>query len=71
MPMTKPFVTVAEMARLLGVGKPQVYKLVAARHLPHVRRGRRVLIPREAWRRWCEAQADAALAAVTDGGSVH
>jgi excisionase family DNA binding protein len=47
-------ITVAEVARRLGVSKATVYELVWTRGIPAVRIGRRVLIPRKRFARWLE-----------------
>ena len=40
--------TVSEAARLLGISRAHAYELVARRELPHLRLGRRIVIPRQA-----------------------
>lgn len=40
--------TVEEAARLLGISRALAYELVARRQLPHLRLGRRIVIPRRA-----------------------
>jgi excisionase family DNA binding protein len=62
MPSTTPFMNAAEVAQLLAVTPTRVRQLARSGLLPHVRRGRRLLVPREAWTRWLAAQADRALA---------
>ncbi len=47
--------TVPEAARLLGVGRTLLYRELQDGHLPHVRLGRRILVPREALARWLAA----------------
>ena len=51
---------VRQAARLLGIGKNLCYEMINEGRLPHVRLGRRVLVPREGLRAWiaheCEAQ---------------
>jgi excisionase family DNA binding protein len=59
---SKPFMSVAEVAELLGVTPERVRQLAHACEVPHVRRGRRILVPRVAWERWVAAQTDRALA---------
>jgi excisionase family DNA binding protein len=41
-------VTVSEAAHLLGISRTHAYELVARGELPHVRLGRRIVIPRHA-----------------------
>ena len=40
--------TVSEAARVLGISRAHAYELVARRELPHLRLGRRIVIPRQA-----------------------
>ncbi len=40
--------TVEEAARLLGISRAHAYELVACGDLPHVRLGRRVVVPKHA-----------------------
>jgi len=40
--------TVEEAGRLLGISRGLAYELVARRELPHLRLGRRIVIPRTA-----------------------
>lgn len=40
--------TVSEAARVLGISRAHAYELVARGELPHLRLGRRILIPRHA-----------------------
>lgn len=40
--------TVEEAGRLLGISRAHAYELVARGELPHLRLGRRVLIPKHA-----------------------
>jgi excisionase family DNA binding protein len=40
--------TVEEAARLLGISRAHAYELVAREELPHVRLGRRVVVPKHA-----------------------
>lgn len=40
--------TVEEAGRMLGISRAHAYELVARGELPHVRLGRRVLIPKHA-----------------------
>lgn len=40
--------TVEEVDRLLGLSRGLAYELVARRELPHLRLGRRIVIPRTA-----------------------
>lgn len=40
--------TVEEAARLLGISRAHAYDLVARHELPHLRLGRRVVVPKHA-----------------------
>jgi excisionase family DNA binding protein len=42
----KPVLSVPEVARLLGISRAFTYDLVAQGRLPHVRLGRRIVVPR-------------------------
>jgi excisionase family DNA binding protein len=41
-------VSVPETARLLGISRTHAYELVTRGELPHVRLGRRIVVPRHA-----------------------
>jgi excisionase family DNA binding protein len=64
--MEKPFMTVPEVARSLRLTPVRTYELLRQGRLPHIRRGRRVLIPRAAWNLWLAQQADKALASTAE-----
>lgn len=49
--------TVAEAARLLCISRNLAYELVRQGRLPHVRLGRRVLIPRFGLEQWIAREA--------------
>jgi excisionase family DNA binding protein len=40
--------SVEEAARLLGISRAHAYELVARRELPHLRLGRRLVVPKHA-----------------------
>lgn len=48
--------TVEEAAELLGISRAFAYKLVKSEALPHVRLGRRVVVPRTALERLLELE---------------
>ena len=50
-------ITVDEVAAELGICRPVAYELVHRDDFPVVHVGRRLVIPREAFVRWLEAQA--------------
>jgi len=58
------FLTVTEVAARLGVTSARAYQLVREARLPHVRRGRRLLIPAGAWAAWLREQERQALAVI-------
>lgn len=47
--------SVQEAAELLGVNHKGVYTAIAENRFPHVKLGRRILIPRVAFDRWLDA----------------
>ena len=49
--------TVAEAARLLRISRNTCYELVAEGRIPHVRLGRRILIPRMGLEQWIAREA--------------
>ena len=63
---SKPFLTLAEVARFLGVTRARAYQLCRTGAIPHVRRGRRVFVPLGAWQRWIREQTDRAMSALSD-----
>ena len=60
----KPFLTVPEVARLLGRTPSRCYQLARAGALPVVEIGGRLVVPSEALDAWVREQAARALAAV-------
>ena len=50
-------ISVPETARLLGIGRNLAYQLVREGRLPHVRLGRRVLVPRWCLEQWVAREA--------------
>jgi excisionase family DNA binding protein len=63
-----PFLTVPEVARLIGASPERTYALCSDGTVPSVRFGKRVRIPRAAFERWLEDLSDRALAG-TGGAS--
>lgn len=49
--------TVPEAARLLRISRNLAYELIRQNALPHVRLGRRILIPRRGLESWIEREA--------------
>ena len=52
-------VSAAEAARLLGISKPVLYRLLERADFPRFRIGARVLIPVEGLREWVRRQSEA------------
>ena len=52
---TKKTCTVEEAAKILGIGRGLAYELVAQGKIPHLRLGRRIVIPIAALNRILEA----------------
>lgn len=50
--------TVPEAARLLRISRNLACELIRQNALPHVRLGRRILIPRRGLENWIEREAD-------------
>ena len=50
-------VSVAEAAKLLGIGRGLAYQLVQEKRLPSVKLGRRVLVPRHGLEQWIAQEA--------------
>ncbi len=51
-------VSVDEAAKLLGISRNLAYDLVREGRLPHVRLGRRILVPRFGLEQWLAKEAD-------------
>ena len=49
--------TVEEAAELLGIGRNSAYEAISRNELPHVRIGRRLLVPRIGLEAWLSASA--------------
>ena len=48
--------TVAETAKLLRLSRSQVYVLAAKKQIPHIRVGKRIVIPKTALESWLTKQ---------------
>lgn len=57
-PNDKIALNVTDVAQMLGLSRPTVYKLCNREDFPVARIGGRVLIPREKLKAWIEAQAE-------------
>ena len=55
-------ISVDEAAKLLGIGRGLAYDLVHEGRLPHVKLGRRLLVPRRALEDWVAREAGVASA---------
>ncbi len=55
------FLTVHELAIAIGLSEGRVYALIAEGEIPTLRVGRRIRVPRAAFDRWLEQQAQLAL----------
>lgn len=62
--LAKPFLTVPEVALLLGRTPSRCYQLARAGALPVVRIGGRLVVPRAALEEWVRANGERALAAL-------
>ena len=47
----KPVMTVEEAAQYLGVSRPTAYEAIHTGEIPHIRIGRRILVPKAALER--------------------
>lgn len=55
---TEPLLlTVTEAAKLLRISRNLCYELIAQKQLPHIRLGRRILLPRYGLEQWISRQA--------------
>jgi excisionase family DNA binding protein len=67
-----PFLSVADVARVLGISTPRAYQLAAEGRFPSLRLSpRRIRIPRAAFQQWLEAQTELALASVAPAKEVR
>ena len=55
-------ISVAEAARLLGISRNLAYDLVREGRIPHIKLGRRVLVPRLGLENWIAEEAGIAAA---------
>lgn len=63
------FLTVRDAAEALELSEGRIYQMVTEGKIPATRRGRRIRIPRAAFERWLELEAEIALANLTDDGA--
>lgn len=48
--------TVDQVAGVLGIGRVQAYNLVHTEGFPKIKHGRRIIVPRQAFLKWIDAQ---------------
>ena len=68
MDQARPFLTVAEVARILGRSRERTYQLTSAGLVPSVKIRGQVLVPRRAFDQWLDALNERALARVGADG---
>ena len=66
--MIQEMLRASDVAASLRLTTGRVYQLLREGHLPSVRLGGRILIPRAAWDRFLAEQSEIALAAVEEKG---
>lgn len=62
--MQPAFMSIREVAAAMGLSETRVYALISEGSIPALREGRRIRVPRVAFERWLEEQAQRALASV-------
>ena len=67
--MEKAFYSTRAIGEFLGITGRQVIKLAHQGRIPHVRRGRLILIPCQAWVDYLAAQNAAAMATLQNGAT--
>lgn len=60
-PLQRRVYVTEDLIPLLGIGRAAAYNLVNRRDFPTIRVGRKILIPRDAFERWLEAQTAGAF----------
>ena len=55
--------SVKEAAAILGVAQSMIYKMADRQDIPHMRFGKRVVIPKEPFNSWFEAKIEGGVAA--------
>jgi excisionase family DNA binding protein len=61
---SRSFLTIPEVARLLGRTSARAYQMARAGQLPATEVGGRLVIPVAAWEAWMRGRTEAALAAL-------
>ena len=67
----KVFMETSEIAEQMGIGVRQVQKLAQQGRIPHVRRGRRIRVPADAWATFLAQQSAQALDSMKEGAASH
>lgn len=62
--MEKLTLTVREVQQALGIGRNAAYCLANRADFPSIRLGNKLIIPRDAFMRWLEAQTEQKLDAI-------
>ena len=65
-PSDRKFISVEDAGRELGVKRARAYELVHSGHLPHVRMGKRILVPVQALDRLAEEAIEKAAGKAID-----
>lgn len=63
--MEKLALTVRDVQEALGIGRTPAYNLVNRADFPSIRIGHKIVIPRDAFMRWLEAQTADKLDAIS------
>ena len=50
--------SVPEVAKVLGISRAGAYELVRATGFPHIRIGNRIVVPRDKFIQWIDAQTE-------------
>lgn len=50
--------TAQEVGEVLGISRASAYELVRSRGFPHIRIGTRILVPKDKFLAWIDAQAE-------------
>jgi excisionase family DNA binding protein len=56
--MEKLVYTVNETAQILNIGMNKAYELIQQKQIPHVRVGRKILIPKQPLEKWLASAGD-------------
>lgn len=56
--MEKMVLTASDIQTALGIGRRQTYELLNRSDFPTIRLGKKIIVPREAFLRWLDAQTE-------------